>query len=76
MAGRPKQGIDYSGWSVDMFDSDKKIDKLLDAQGGKDSEYISFSARGHIRQMDISTNGVMTIVQRLQGRWAAALIPG
>ena len=35
MAGRPKQGIDYSGWSVDIFDGDKKIDKLLDAKGWK-----------------------------------------
>ena len=35
MAGRPKQGIDYSGWSVDIFDSDAKIDKLLDAKGWK-----------------------------------------
>lgn len=35
MAGRPKQGIDYSGWSVDIFDSDKKIDKLIDAHGWK-----------------------------------------
>lgn len=25
--------LDYAGWSVDMFDSDTKIDKLLDAQG-------------------------------------------
>lgn len=33
MAGRPKQGIDYSGWSVDIFDSDTKIDKLLDSKG-------------------------------------------
>lgn len=34
MAGRPpKKNIDFSGWSVDMFDSDPKIDKLLDAQG-------------------------------------------
>ena len=29
----PKKGIDYAGWSVTMFDGDKKIDKLLDAQG-------------------------------------------
>ena len=35
MAGRPKQGIDYSGWSVDIFDGDRKIDKLLDAKGWK-----------------------------------------
>lgn len=33
MAGRPpKRGIDYAGWSVDLFDNDTKIDKLLDAQ--------------------------------------------
>jgi len=35
LAGRPKQGIDYAGWSVDIFDGDKKIDKLLDAKGWK-----------------------------------------
>lgn len=35
MAGRPKQGIDYAGWSVDIFDGDKKIDKLLDTHGWK-----------------------------------------
>lgn len=34
MAGRPpKKGIDYAGWSVDIFDNDPKIDKLLDARG-------------------------------------------
>lgn len=34
MAGRPpKKGIDYSGWSVDIFDNDTKIDKLLEARG-------------------------------------------
>ncbi len=29
----PKKGVDYSGWSVTIFDNDTKIDKLLDAQG-------------------------------------------
>lgn len=33
MSGRPKQGIDYAGWSVNIFDGDTKIDKLIDAQG-------------------------------------------
>ncbi len=33
MARPPKKGIDYSGWSVSIFDNDTKIDKLLDAQG-------------------------------------------
>lgn len=33
MAGRPiKKRLDFSNWSVDMFDSDTKIDDLLDAQ--------------------------------------------
>ena len=35
MSGKPKIGLNYAGWSVDMFDGDKKIDKLLDAQGWK-----------------------------------------
>ena len=35
MPRQPKQGLDFSGWSVTMFDGDKKIDKLLDAQGWK-----------------------------------------
>ena len=33
MGRPPKKGIDYSGWSVSIFDNDTKIDKLLDAQG-------------------------------------------
>lgn len=33
MAGKAKKKLDYAGWSVDIFDSDTKIDKLLDAQG-------------------------------------------
>lgn len=33
MAGRPpKEGIEFSGWSVDVFE-DPKIDKLIDGQG-------------------------------------------
>lgn len=33
MAGKPKKKLDYAGWSVDIFDNDTKMDKLLDAQG-------------------------------------------
>ena len=34
MAGRPvKENVDYAGWSVDVFDNDTKIDKLMDACG-------------------------------------------
>lgn len=34
MAGRPlKEGIEYAGWSVDLFENEPKIDKLMDAQG-------------------------------------------
>lgn len=33
MAGRPKRGIEYAAWDVDIFENDTKIDELLDAQG-------------------------------------------
>ena len=33
------------------------------------------SASGLMDQMDIFTDGAMTIVQRPRGRWAAALVP-
>ena len=33
MGRPPKKRIDYSGWSVCIFDNDTKIDKLLDAHG-------------------------------------------
>lgn len=33
MAGKAKKKLDYAGWSVDIFDNDVKIDRLLDAQG-------------------------------------------
>ena len=33
MAGRPKRGIAYAAWDVDIFENDTKIDELLDAQG-------------------------------------------
>ena len=32
MAGRPKEGIEFSGWATDVFE-DPKIDKLIDGQG-------------------------------------------
>ena len=36
MAGRPpKQGIDFAGWDVNIFDDDRKIDKLLESRGAE-----------------------------------------
>lgn len=52
MAGRPKQGIDYAGWSVNIFDGDTKIDKLLDAQG-----WIGFSIYFYLCQMAYKFDG-------------------
>lgn len=52
MSGRPKQGIDYSGWSVNIFDGDTKIDKLLDAQG-----WIGFSVYFYLCQMAYKFDG-------------------
>lgn len=51
MSGRPKQGIDYAGWSVDIFDGDKKIDKLLDAKGWKGFADIVGYSKGRVSQI-------------------------
>ena len=45
MAGKAKKKLDYAGWSVDIFDSDTKIDKLLDAQG-----WVGFSVYFYLCQ--------------------------
>lgn len=52
MSGRPKAGIDYAGWSVNIFDGDTKIDKLLDAQG-----WIGFSIYFYLCQMAYKFDG-------------------
>ena len=52
MAGRPKAGIDYAGWSVTIFDGDTKIDKLLDAQG-----WVGFSIYFYLCQMAYKFDG-------------------
>lgn len=52
MAGRPKAGLDYAGWSVNIFDGDTKIDKLLDAQG-----WIGFSIYFYLCQMAYKFDG-------------------
>lgn len=33
MGRPPKEGIDYAGWSTSIFDTDDKIDALIDSQG-------------------------------------------
>ena len=52
MSGRPKQGIDYAGWDVTMFDNDRKMDKLLDAQG-----WLGFSIYFYICQKAYGDEG-------------------
>lgn len=52
MAGRPKAGLDYAGWSVNIFDGDTKIDKLLDAQG-----WIGFCIYFYLCQMAYKFDG-------------------
>lgn len=52
MAGRPKKRIDYAGWSVDIFSSDTKIDKLLDAQG-----WVGFGVYFYLCQMAFASEG-------------------
>lgn len=52
MARRPKTGIDYSGWNVDIFENDTKIDDLLDAQG-----WIGFSVYFYLCQRAYASDG-------------------
>lgn len=52
MAGKPKKRIDYAGWSVDIFSTDVKIDKLLDAQG-----WIGFGVYFYLCQMAFGSEG-------------------
>ena len=52
MAGRPKRGIEYSGWDVDIFENDTKIDELLDAQG-----WIGFSIYFYLCQKAYASDG-------------------
>jgi len=53
MAGRPpKNGIDYAGWDVNIFDSDPKIDALMDAQG-----CIGFTIYFYLCQRAYGSNG-------------------
>ena len=60
MSGKPKQGIDFAGWDVDMFDSDEKIDLLLEAQG-----WNGFAVYFYICQKAYGTEGYFY-------RWSAA----
>lgn len=52
MAGKPKKRIDYAGWSVDIFSTDVKIDKLLDAQG-----WTGFGVYFYLCQMAFGSEG-------------------
>lgn len=52
MAGKPRQGIDYAGWSVDIFDNDTKIDKLLESKG-----WIGFSVYFYLCMRAFGSNG-------------------
>jgi len=52
LAGKPKKRIDYAGWSVDIFSTDIKIDKLLDAQG-----WIGFGVYFYLCQMAFGSEG-------------------
>ncbi len=52
MAGKQRHGIDYAGWSVDIFDSDTKIDKLLDKHG-----WIGFSVYFYLCMRAFASDG-------------------
>lgn len=52
MGRKQKRGIDYAGWSVNIFDGDAKIDKLLEAQG-----WQGFSIYFYLCQMAYKFDG-------------------
>ncbi len=52
MAGKAKKKLDYAGWSVDIFDNDTKIDKLLDAHG-----WVGFSIYFYLCQRAFGSEG-------------------
>ena len=52
MSGTPKRGIDFAGWDSHIFDGDKKIDKLLDAQG-----WDGFAVYFYLCQRAYATDG-------------------
>ena len=52
MARPPKQGIDYAGWDVDIFENDPKIDTLIEAQG-----WLGFSVYFYLCQKAYASNG-------------------
>jgi len=52
MSRKPKQWIDFACWSVNIFDGDTKIDKLLEAQG-----WQGFSIYFYLCQMAYKFDG-------------------
>ena len=53
MPGRPpKKRVDSSTWSVEMFENEPKIDKLLDAQG-----WVGFGVYFYLCQRAYGTDG-------------------
>lgn len=52
MAGQPKQGLDFAGWDVHMFDDDERFDVLIDAQG-----WSGFGVFFYICTKAYATNG-------------------
>ena len=63
MAGRPKMGIEFAGWNVDIFENDTKIDELIDAQG-----WIGFCIYFYLCQKAYASDGYFY-------RWSFANAP-
>ena len=52
MSGKPKKGISFAGWDVDIFENDTKIDELIDAQG-----WLGFSVYFYLCQKAYASDG-------------------
>jgi len=81
MSGRPpKKRIDDSPWPVDMFESDPRMDKLLDAQG-----WVGFGVYFYLCQQAYGTDGYFlrwgfddsaTTARKMGGRICAQTVLG
>ena len=52
MSGKPKQGLDWAGWDVHIFDDNTRIDELIDAQG-----WTGFAIYFYLCQKAYATDG-------------------
>lgn len=78
MGRPPKEGIDYAGWDTSLFDTDDKIDALIDSQGIAGFTvyfYLCQKAYGtHGYYLNWGSNQAASVSRRLGKGCSAALV--